>query len=512
MDNRLLLKSAITLLYRESLLGSATDNSNATIRRALAQVKIPEMAGTGIDNEHDVISGLKQTALHMCENPADHFYDKDDLLHRLKLNCAGDEPLYDILKESIDKSLNEGELKRSIIHHRRELDAFDRDKRLEDLMYKQASQFRFKKDEIVDMKAWVSEFVANLEPFSIDSNVADPAIITEVDVSDRVGMNKLFAEIADMESGVGIMKSGWQGFNRMTDGGVRRGENIVIGALPHHFKTGFTLSLFRQLCMYNTPHMFDPTKKPLMLRISFEDGAELNIQQTYIQLVELETGQRCDMTGKTHDEMSAYVQEKLQQTGYHVKFLRVDPTQWSFKHITNKLLEYEADGYEIHVCMLDYLGMVPTTGCIQGPAGTDMRDLFRRIRNFTNPRKITLITPHQLSVDAKKKIREGTTGFVQELVGKGYYAGSSQLDQEVDLEIFIHIEIVNGLSYLTWQRGKHRKTRQTPLEHQAGVWQFQQVGGIPDDLNKADTTRKRVGGGVIGSNDEIPFWDVLEAA
>lgn len=512
MDNRLLLVSAITLLYRESFIGSATDNSNAIIRRALAQVKIPELAMTGLDNEHDVISGLKQTAQHMCDNPPDHFYDKDDLLRRLKLNCSSDEGLYNILAGAIDKSLNEQELKRSIVHHRRELDAFDRDKRLEELMYKQASQFRFKKDEIIDMKAWVSEFVASLEPFSIDSNVADPAIITEVDVSDEEGMNKIFSEIKDMESGVGIMKSGWQGFNRMTDGGIRRGEQVLIGALQHNFKTGFTLSLFRQLCMYNTPHMFDPTKKPLMVRISFEDGAELNIQQIYIQLKELETGQRCDMTGIPESEMSRYVHEKLGQTGYHVKFLRVDPTQWTYKHITNKLLEYEADGYEIHVCMLDYLGMVPTVGCTQGPAGTDMRDLFRRVRNFTNPRKIALITPHQLSTEAKKKIREGATGFVQEIAGKGYYAGSAQLDQEVDLEIYIHIEIVNGISYLTYQRGKHRKTRQTPLEHQAGVWQFQPVGGIPDDLDKADTTRKRVGGGVLGSNDEVPFWDILEAA
>ena len=124
-------------------------------------------------------------------------------------------------------------------------------------------------------------------------------------------------------------------------------------------------------------------------------------------------------------------------------------------------------------------------------------------------RKITLITPHQLSSDAKRLIRDGRTDFVREINGKGYYAGSTQIDQEVDLEMYIHIERVNGTSFLTVQRGKHRKIAQTPIEHQYCVLPFEDVGGIRDDLGKADTTRKKIGGGPIGSGQETPFWDYL---
>ena len=119
---------------------------------------------------------------------------------------------------------------------------------------------------------------------------------------------------------------------------------------------------------------------------------------------------------------------------------------------------------------------------------------------------IAFITPHQLSTEAKMLIREGRSDFVKEIIGRGYYAGCKQLDVVVDLEIFIHIEILNGVSYLTIQRGKHRIIEQTPHKHQYLVLKFNEVGGIPDDLLGADTSLSHVGGGVIGSGEEKPFW------
>ena len=81
--------------------------------------------------------------------------------------------------------------------------------------------------------------------------------------------------------------------------------------------------------------------------------------------------------------MTDYVYEKLRSTGFEIKFLRVDPTKWTYSSIINKILDIEADGYEIEMLMLDYLGMIPTTGCNQtGPMGSALQDMFRRMRNF----------------------------------------------------------------------------------------------------------------------------------
>jgi hypothetical protein len=125
-------------------------------------------------------------------------------------------------------------------------------------------------------------------------------------------------------------------------------------------------------------------------------------------------------------------------------------------------------------------------------------------------RKITMITPHQLSADTKNKVREGTSNFVKEMVGGGYYAGTKQLGQVIDAELFLNIETDNkGEAYLTIQRGKHRKIRQTPIEHLYAVLRFIKKGIIPDDLGKPDSTRLKIGGDTLGQMADSAFAEFM---
>lgn len=126
-------------------------------------------------------------------------------------------------------------------------------------------------------------------------------------------------------------------------------------------------------------------------------------------------------------------------------------------------------------------------------------------------RAIALITPHQLSTDAKQLFRDGKcVDFVKELPGKGYYAGSKQLDQEVDIEMFLNIEKFSNQYWLTIQRGKHRITGMTAPEDLYCAYKFTPFGGIPDDVDLPDQSRRKIGAGPVGSSEEKPFWDLEE--
>ena len=172
--------------------------------------------------------------------------------------------------------------------------------------------------------------------------------------------------------------------------------------------------------------------------------------------------------------------------------------------------EYEQEGYELYFVGIDYAGMMTTKGCENtGSTGSDVRDLIRRLRNHAIEKNYGLFSPHQLSQDAKQLIRNGTNSesFVQELPGKGYYDKCGRLDQELDVEIFIHICKLNGKYYLTIQRGKHRGLfRQTPEEDKFCVYQLSGSGYLEHDIYSADQSRRKVGGGFIGSEEEVPFW------
>lgn len=505
MDDRLILVKCITLLYRESLITEKTDNSADLVRTTLEEIKLPEY-NLSINHDRDLLSSLKDTALYMCSNPVDYVYEKEELLQRLKVNCSNDPKLYEAFDQGISKDMDEGSLKRTILNIRKFINDVFRENQIVKIVKDASVSINFNRDKIKNIRTFVNELCTKLEPYQMEANLKDPAIVSSVDLSDNESLSAVFEEVKNMADTTGLLLTGWQGLNEMLQGGIRRGEQIVLPALQHKYKTGFTLSLFKQLAIYNIPKLDNPNKKPCLVRISFEDSLAANLQFLYNNLHFNETGKLADIKSVSTETMSAYVKEKLSANGWSIKMLRVNASEWTYKDLHNYILELEANGYEIHACIVDYLPMLPTTGCEEGPMGHSLRDLYRRTRNFFSARRISLISPHQLSTDAKQLVRDGRQDFVKLLPGNGYYSGSKQIDQEVDVEIFLHIERLNGQSYLTIQRGKHRAQENLEEKLKYMVLPFPPKGSIPDDLGKAPIHSRKVGGGPVGSGEEVPFF------
>ena len=526
MDPKLLLVKIVTLLYKESLFKDVPTQSATIAKAVISTIKFPE-TGMDFDTSRDSMHSLRATALWMCENPPDYQYDRGVLLQRIRVNSGDDEGLYYAFEQGIREEADEVTLKRQCLQARHELRSFLDELVAKDILKKAYYKSQFASpDGRLDIRALVRQVSTDLEQFlgpRADEQVE--GMVEEVDVGDMTAMSNLLERAQAETAAEGIIKTGWQGLNRMTGehGGFRRGEMIVVGALQHQFKTGFTLSIFKQAALYNTPWMRDPTKKPLLLHISTENDLQINMLWLYSNIKENETGEEVDLNYfKVEDEEEKkrrfseavrYVHERMSATGYHVRMVRMNPSDTTVHSLFEKILELEAEGYEIHLIVCDYLNMISKKGCtVGGPSGEDIRDLYRRVRNFTSPKGITFITPHQLSSDAKSLVRGGVENFVQEIANKGYYDGCKRVDQEVDMEIYIHIVKVNGASYLTMQRGKHRKVKITPDRHLHCVLPFSPVGAIRDDLLLADSTRKQPGGGAIGSGEEGVWWDSSKAA
>lgn len=510
LDSKLLLLNSITLLYRESQLPGTNERSSDLVRNVLGLVRLPNTQQVMLDPTSQILSGLKRLASTMADDPAEHSYEENEILQQVKLYCGEDVALYEAFERGVSVELKEASIKKTCLNLRRSLTNQLRNENVKTFVQQAHTKLQFRPEEITDMPKFLGEHIALLEPYLQDASQEDPAIITRVNFKDVESIKSAYKTVQANADGSAILRTGWQGINRMTRGGFRRGEQWVFSALPHMNKSGFTLDLYRQLCMYNKPLLKDPTKRPLILFYSFENSVEANMQYLYCKLKANENGTvitEDELKKLSIDEISVYVQDQMESSGYESQMLRVDPTKWDYRALCNDIIKYESEGFEIHAVFVDYLYMLPTTGCTQGPHGHDVRDLFRRTRNYFSAKGITLITPHQISTQGKQLVRNGQDDFVKSLPGKGYYAGSSQIDQEVDGEIFLHIEKVNGRSYQTYQRGKHRLPGQTPLIDQYCVHLFHQQLGILDDVNGDDTTLRRPGGGRVGSGEETPFWE-----
>lgn len=508
MDHKLLLTTGITLLYLESMQDTKTENSSGLVRRIILDAKLPEVS-IGLDHSREILQALKNTAVWMADQPVETEYMAEDLLVRLKVDTKDDIDLYHAFEKALPEELSQQKLKKLILSKKKQIHDYFREQELAIIIREMSSTFTFRRDSITDLRQFVAETMAKLDPFQIDSIIRDPAIVSDVDFGNLATVAKAFENVKEMDMGFGVMKTGYQGLNRMLQGGFRRGEEWVIGALQHKYKTGMNLSIFDTIPLYNVPHMLDASKRPMILRITFEDTAEQNMRFIYEHLYENETGLKCTkehMKSMTAEDIAQYVITRLQATGYTLRVMYVDPTQWNYQNIQNKVMEFEAEGYEIHCLFLDYLSLINKKGLAQGSIGDDIRDLFRRMKNFCTPRKILLITPHQLSQDAMQKIREGSTDFVRDIAEKNFWDGCKRLSQEVDGELYIHIEKVNKQSYLTIMRGKHRGMPVLDEADKYLVLELHKIGGLRPDMNGPDSSLKKVGGGPVGSGDEYPFW------
>lgn len=508
MDSKLLLVKSITLLFRESQLKNKSENSADLVQAIMDTVKNPDIV-VDTDFGREVIGSLKQTVSWMMEQPLETEFDKTDLLQRIRVNVGEDNSLYSAVKETIDLEMNEDEIKKRVSELRSELNQHLNRIKIKGIIKEANTRVNFQEDR-VDWRHFITDLKEKLEPFENQEKEGQttPGLVDDIDLNNPESVSTIIRRGKEALSTEGAIQFGWQGLNRMFGKaqGARRGEFIMHAGLQFNFKSGFSLSTMKHASLYNKPYMLNADKTPMLLRLTFENSASDDIMWLYKSLVENETGEQCNLDSVDEFEAADLVKDRMQATGYTVRIQRIDPSEFTFHDLFDLVQSFEADGYEIHGIWVDYLNMMSKRGCIQGPAGTEIRYLFNRVRNFMSKRGIMFMTPHQLSTEAKMLLRLGSESFVQEIANKGYYDSCKTVDQEVDMEIMHHIVKVGEESYLTLQRGKHRKPDITPERDLYTILKFEDVGIIPDDITGRDLSRKYIGGSPIADGGNQPWY------
>lgn len=507
MDSRVILSKILTLIYRSRLVNNNENDDLARTILNTIKTDAPEFNFNG----HNGIKRLKEFAIELLEEKDQ--IAKEVILQSLALILENDAKLLAIIKDSIEPDHDDASNKRIITSLIKLLNNYYKEHVAIEILNKATYDLKFNRGKITNFSDYLKTTLSDLEPLtSVISTLKDPAVVNEIDFDNPESVTTVFEEVKNLNNNSGIYKFGWQDINTMTQGGVRRGESIGIEALQHKYKTGFSLSAFIQLATENTPIVTkeeaEAGKKPLLVRISFEDNLTNNLQfmYQYLKAMEGTPVNAKDFGELSAEEMSAYILAKLTATGFKIKMRRVDPSQWTYSSLINYILELEAQGYAVHVLMCDYLLKMPTTGCVQGPAGVDKRDMVRRVRNFCSARNIAFISPYQLSTEAKQLIRNGVPEhqFVNEIAEKGYTDGCKTIDQELDLELYIHLFTHKRRKYLSVRRGKHRVPTVISDEEKYVIYRFPGLNiPILGDLHTESTGMRKLPKDFEDSGDNI---------
>lgn len=508
MDVKALLAKCISLLFREGQSGE-NDLSKQLVLDVITTLKINSNDISGTDS---TVNELKNVVLNMVSK--EHPTPYNDLIQHIRIACSSDVVLFESIQDNISFRLDEDELKRTILSYRFELNKYLKEKKATMLLDKMTFDLKFNRDKIGDLNQYMSSNLNGIIDLVNYSGEEIPGIICEVDLSDIDAVAEQFELIRKENDGSRTIKMPWQAMNRMTRGGLRLGQLTTVGGLAHNNKTGVSLSMFISGCIFNNPKNLqtDQKKKPLMLLISFEDDMLIVLFNLYILLKEnLENVKITDEDKQrlSSREAAEYVYKKLSDTGYDIRIIRADSSTWSYAEIQSCILQFESQGYEIHLTLIDYLNLANKNGLSHSRADADIQELFRRTKNFFAAKNIALLTPVQLSPDAMELKRQGNKMLSMQISDGSYYEGCRGLSREPELELFVDIVKDNGRKYQTFARGKHRGQNDTPEEHKFFILEFQKIGGLRWDVNGTDTSLSKFGS-VRNENgeEEGAFWDI----
>jgi|GEM_PF-5271832 dnaB helicase len=508
MDVKALLAKCISLLFREGQSGE-NDLSKQLVLDVITTLKINSNDISGTDS---TVNELKNVVLNMVSK--EHPTPYNDLNQHIRIACSSDVVLFESIQDNISFQLDEDELKRTILSYRFELNKYLKEKKATMLLDKMTFDLKFNRDKIGDLNQYMSSNLNGIIDLVNYSGEEIPGIICEVDLSDIDAVAEQFELIRKENDGSRTIKMPWQAMNRMTRGGLRLGQLTTVGGLAHNNKTGVSLSMFISGCIFNNPKNLqtDQKKKPLMLLISFEDDMLIVLFNLYILLKEnLENVKITDEDKQrlSSREAAEYVYKTLSNTGYDIKIVRADSSTWSYAEIQSCILQFESQGYEIHLTLIDYLNLANKNGLTHSRADADIQELFRRTKNFFAAKNIALLTPVQLSPDAMELKRQGNKMLSMQISDGSYYEGCRGLSREPELEIFVDIVKDNGRKYQTFARGKHRGQNDTPEEHKFFILEFQKIGGLRWDVNGTDTSLSKFGSVRNAEGEEEgAFWDI----
>jgi len=503
----ILIKS-ITLLYREKLVGELMhiipDMSVELVKNVVKTLESNTKSNQLTGGDSTIVDDLKYLVMDFYNNPDNH--DQLSLLQSLEIILKDKPNLIKVVDKSINTEIQLVSLKRSIVTLRNNLLNYHKEQNIKSLVSQAGYKLSVGSLGVDSMSDFVNKLVANLEALSTNSKTKDPAIVDELDVGDEGTMSEILDRVKETTDDSDLLKSGWTELNNMVQGGFRKGEFAMISALQHKYKSGFVQSLFMQLAMHNVPKLKDKDKKPLIIYLSLEDDVEIFTSFMYKYLYNNENNKLPRMDTVTGRDIANYIKVRLGRNGYHVKLLRINPNDYDYKRLTNKMLEYEADGYELHAVFIDYLSKLNTNGMVaKGGFGVDIRELYDKTRNFFSSRGTLCVTPHQLSTEAAQLIKNGVPNelFLEEVAGKNYTADSKQLSQVVDLELYLHIANIDRKPNLFVRRGKHRRANILDEKYLQFHLPFPYRAPIRENIN--DTPSQDPSDDVEDTTDEFGF-------
>lgn len=280
-------------------------------------------------------------------------------------------------------------------------------------------------------------------------------------LTDKDHFNAMMMEAAERAlSSSHFLQTGWQGMNKMLNGGFEDARVYNFIGATGGFKSGLLLNLMKQLKLYNKgrPHK-DPTKRPTILFLSQEN----NIWETFLRIYGIFGG--TDI--KKHSVKE--ILEILAKGGFScvqddmdidIEFRYYGNMDIGVNDIKGIVEELENSGKEVICVIQDYIERLrpPVMGTEKRNA---LADVSNQMHDLAIELDIPIITASQFNregVAIIEEAREKGNVDIGKKVGTGNISESFGMLKNFDMNIAIVIEYDSQEErfYLSFRRLKFR--------------------------------------------------------
>lgn len=514
MSNLLILVKILTALYQVKKL------NDKTLLNELLDIlsTVPVTSSEVFIQDKKTEDDIRATIDWILEQPDDEPIIKSMLMQRVMDFTANAPELKTSIELGMEDIASEERIRQIIYKHIKEIRRNSTDTNFEKTFKKTVKEFhfgsvkKFKKEDWIKLADLVQEKIN--EDFNEDRQTE---VVASVTSEDPKSFESVIGQAKAEASLDGILKMGLQGLNKALepDGGFRRAKFYLINALTNRGKS-FTLGhILASVGLYNKPQLRDKSKIPTVVLDSAEDSLDLIIVRMFKLFCVAEYGEMKDFMQCSAQEIIDVIVNGFKKNGWCLIINQIEPNKDNFYKFCDRIRRLELKGHEIILYAYDYLAMMELEGMTGDTKGDKLQMLYRKVRSFTMSRGICFVTPHQLSPEAKKMLRESDDEsevyFGREVAGKSMTETSTKLTNEVDVEITVHVAKTDVKNYWTFSIGKQRGEGCDPKDR-FGIYDIDPVKGLIHDYHTKPAYRKSLKHRLDEHGNSVPDWDDFSMA
>ena len=514
MNDLLVLVKILSALYQAKKL----KDQNLINELVETLEELPRPNPDVFNQDKEVREGLRSAIQWLLKQPDDEqAVIKLTLGQRIALFCKSDESMRKALEIGMEDCADEETTRRLVYRHVTEVRMSGESEVFQKKFKNAIRDFYFK--DVGDMKRedWgnLMDLIQERVNATYDERTSE---IVHTVSSDKPESFFDVIEMAKKEnSREGILITGIQGLNQALepDGGFRRSKFYLINALTNRGKSFTMAHLLASVGLYNKPMLRNPAKIPTLLMESSEDTMDLIIMRMYKLALTIKGIYDKDFQTSDKEDIVNTIVNVFRENGWFLIINQIEANKDSMQSMFDRVRNLEMRGHEIIWYGYDYLGLVPVDK-IPGESKSDkLQILFRRVRSFMIARGICFVTPHQLSPEAKKMLKESDDEseiyFARDVAGKSMTETSTKITNEVDVELTVHVAKGSQRSYWTGCVGKQRGEGCEPSKR-FFIYDIDPVFGLKHDVNGKSMFRRNLQQRISDKGDLVEDFDSLMAA